>query len=177
VTIEIKLDPEDIGPQLKANLDKVKQRVKGALVRATEKLGENILKEGRADIAGAGKFGPRWTSGFTYDAGGGDLERTLTFKHAVSYWRVHQFGAVITGKRGLLWIPLPGHDAGERGDFFATSKKGNRLLFRREGKEIVPIRVGKESVRIPKRFHLVEIIVAESKTLGALFRLELASGK
>ena len=35
---------------------------------------------------------------------------------------------------------------------------------------------GHESVRIPKKFHLVEIIRAESKTIGALFRAEMASG-
>lgn len=176
MSFEIKLEPDNIEVLVKANLDKVKERIKGALVRATDKLAENILKEGRSDISSAGNFGPRWTSGFTSEVSGQDIERTITFRHAVPYWRVHQFGAVISGKRGLLWIPLPGHDENERGDFFATSKKGNRLLFRREGKEIIPIRVGKESVRIPKRFHLVEIIVAQSKTLGALFRLEMTQG-
>lgn len=173
MTFEIKLEPVSIAPALKANLDKHKQRIQGALVRASQKLADNILAEGRSDISGAGRFGPRWTTGFTYDIAGAELERTITFRHAVPYWRVFQFGAVIKG-RPLLWIPLPGVDPGERGDFFATSKKGNLLLFKKEGRDIRPLRVAKESVRIPKKFHLVEIIVAESKTLGALFRLEVS---
>ena len=48
-------------------------------------------------------------------------------------------------------------------------------MFKKEGKGIKPLRVAEESVRIPKRFHLVEIARAESKTLGALFKLKMVS--
>jgi hypothetical protein len=169
--------PSDpVGPQLTANFEKIKARVQKALDASAKQFGDNVLEQGRQDITGAGNFGSRWTAGFTYDVGGSGNVRIVTFRHAVPYWRVFQYGALIQAKSGgLLWIPLPGVSRDERGDFFQTSKKGNRLLFKKVGKEIVPLRVGKEEVTIPKKFHLIEIVRAESQTLGALFRLEMAS--
>ena len=160
IDIKVTVEGEALAPQLAAELEKTKQRVQRALARASSKLAEGILSKGRADI--------------TAEVTGEGNVRTVTLRQAVSYWKVFQYGATIHG-RPLLWIPLPGVSPTERGDFFATSKKGNLLLFKKTGKEITPLRVGKESVRIPKKFHLVEIMRAEAKTFGALYRVEMAS--
>lgn len=172
----VTVDP--IAPQLSAAAQKYKQRIEKALDAATDKLSQNILQEGRQDISSAGKFGARWTQGFTSDIDGSGLTRTITFRQAVPYWRVFQYGAVIQGKP-LLWIPL--REKGPRardfpGRLFRVNRKsgGAPLLMSAATKQVEY--TGHESVRIPKKFHLVEIIRAESKTLGALFRVELSGG-
>ena len=163
-----------IKTQLARQAEKLKRRIDKSMEVAAKKFAQNVLKEGRRDIAGAGNFGTRWTQGFTAEITGSGKERKVTFHHAVPYWTVFQKGKVIRGKP-LLLIPLPGVDPDERGDFFQTSRKGNLLLFKKVGKkDIQPLRVAKKSVRIPKKFHLLEIIKAESKTMGALFKLEMA---
>jgi hypothetical protein len=174
--IEIKVTAEGgaIGPKVGAALEQQRLRIQAAIDRATGKLANSILEKGRADISSAGKFGSRWTSGLTAGIAGGGNVRTVTLRQSQPHWQVFQFGAIIKAKKNLLWIPLPGVSPTERGDFFGTSKKGNRLLFRKDGpKQITPLRVGKESVRIPKKFHLVEIARAEAKTFGALYRREM----
>lgn len=97
-------------------------------------------------------------------------------REAVPYWSVFQYGKQIVpkNKTGLLWIPLPGVDRNERGDFFQISRKGNPILFKKEGGGIRPLRVGKESVYIPKKFHLVEITRDVANSLGRLYRVSVS---
>jgi hypothetical protein len=97
----------------------------------------------------------------------------------VPYWRVFQNGAIIQGKP-LLWIPLSfateaqGVSAKDYpGRLFRVDRKsgGAPLLMSADDKQ--PKYSGHESVRIPKKFHLVEIVTAEAKTFGALYRVEM----
>ena len=75
---------------------------------------------------------------------------------------VHEDGAVIRKKGKMLAIPLP--DALDsrgrplkrgprawRDTFVARSKKGNLLIFQKRGREIVPLYVLKDQVKIPRR--------------------------
>lgn len=167
-------------PSIQAELDaanaKIQRRIDKALTAATEQLAENILQEGRRDISGAGNFGTRWTQGFTYDIQGTGAARALTFHQAVPYWRVFQYGAVIRGKP-LLWIPLSNTGIKVRardfpGRLFRVDRRGGGppLLMSSADKQVKY--TGHESVRIPKKFHLVEIVRAEVKTFGALYRAE-----
>lgn len=149
----------------KVSLD-VHKRMAGAMKQAEKA----ILTQGRQDIQSAGNFGTRWTEGLTAEIDDEGEKITLTVKHDVPYWSVFQTGKLIRGKP-LLWIPLPGVNPEARGDFFQTSKKGNLLLFKREADGITPLRVGKEQVDIPKKFHLVEICKDVADTLGQLYKL------
>lgn len=179
----ITFEPKSIGPELDANFEKIKQRILKALDAATQQLSENILQEGRSDISGAGNFGARWTEGFTADISGEGYVRTLTLRHAVPYWKVFQYGAIIHG-RPLLWIPMEkgGPRAREFGgrlfrvprDPAQMRRKGGGvpLLMSAADKQVKY--TGHESVTIPKKFHLIEIARAEAKTVGALFKLEMA---
>ena len=106
MAIRLRIEGDDVAAKISSNLAKHKQRIAKALGAATQQLADNILKEGRADIASAGKFGTRWTQGFTANVDGKGLVYSITFRHAVPYWRTHQYGALIRGKP-LLWIPLP----------------------------------------------------------------------
>lgn len=162
------------GPNLVAALAqttrKASAQTRKKMAGAMREAEKAILVQGRQDIQSAGNFGPRWTEGLRGEIDEAEDKVTLTVTHSVPYWSVFQSGKLIRGQP-LLWIPLPGVDPSERGDFFQTSKKGNLLLFKREGREITPVRVGKESVNIPKKFHLVEICKDVAGTLGQLYKL------
>jgi len=79
------------------------------------------------------------------------------------YLRSHEFGAVIKPKRAkYLTIPLPaalnsnGTPKKARArqwdrTFLMTSKKGNLLICRKDGRRVVPLYVLKKQVRIPAR--------------------------
>jgi hypothetical protein len=180
ISITVVGDP--IGTQLASNLAKQKLRVQKAISTAATKLGNTIVEKGRQDISSAGKFGPRWTtSGLTYDVAPEGNSSTINIREAVPYWRVFQYGAVIQGKP-LLWIPLsfaPEAQGVSARDFpgrlFRVDRKsgGAPLLLSADDKQ--PKYHGQESVRIPKKFHLVEIAQAESKTFGGLYAVEMAS--
>lgn len=178
----ISLDPPSIGPQLDANLQKIKERIGKALDAVAQQLSDNILEEGRSDIASAGNFGSRWTGGFTAEIDGEGNVRTLTLRHAVPYWKVFQYGAIIHG-RPLLWIPTTkgGPRARDYGGRLFRVPRDQTLMRRKGGG--VPLLLsstskqveytGHESVTIPKKFHLIEIARAEVKTVGALFNAEM----
>ncbi len=164
--------PASIKPQLDAQGEAIKQRIKAATAAAAQKLADNILAKGRADISSAGKFGVRWTQGLTAEVGGEGTERTITISHAVSYWGVFQRGAVIHGNP-LLWIPFDDNKGPFPGRlFFVQPKSGGAPLMMSADDKQAKLH-GHAQVTIPKKFHLVEIAQAEVKTLGALFKLEM----
>jgi hypothetical protein len=155
IDIIVKVEGPPVGPQVAGNLEKIRLRVQRAIANASRKLGENIVAKGRADISAAGKFGPRWTSGLTFDVTGPETTRTVSIREAAAHWQTHQYGAIIHGKPLLYFKP-------------------DRPIFYR-GKTTTPAVISVPSVRIPKRFHLIEIARAESKTFGALYRVEMAT--
>jgi hypothetical protein len=180
MTIGIRLVGPPVEAQLSANLAKQKQKIRRSVDAAAMKLGNSIVEKGRADIASAGQFGQRWTQGLTSETTNeGDARTVITIREAVPYWRVFQDGAIIQGKP-LLWIPLSfateAHGVSAKdypGRLFRVDRKsgGAPLLLSADDGE--PKYSGHESVRIPKKFHLMEIITAESKTFGELYRVEM----
>ena len=181
MTTGIRIVGPPLDAQLNRNLDKYRQKIQVALGAATDQLAESMVEKGREDIASAGNFGSRWTTeGLTSDVSGSGTTRTITIREAVPYWRVFQEGAVVQGKP-LLWIPLSfapeaqGVSAKDYpGRLFRVDRKsgGAPLLLSADDKQ--PKYSGHESVRIPKKFHLVEIVTAEAKTFGALYRVEMS---
>jgi hypothetical protein len=181
--IRITVIGEPIASALNRNIAKQQQRVQKAIGAAAAKLGDSIVAKGREDISSAGKFGARWTtSGLTYDITPEGIVSTINIREAVPYWRVFQYGAVISGKP-LLWIPLSfateaqGVSAKDfPGRLFRVDRKsgGVPLLLSAEDKQ--PKYHGQESVTIPKKFHLVEIATLEAQKFGELYKIEMASG-
>lgn len=181
IDIKVTVEGPPVGPQAAAALELQKQRIYRAINTATNKLSGSILKLGRADISSAGKFGARWTTGLTTTVTGEGPVRVVTLREAVPYWRVFQYGAIIKGKP-LLWIPLsfagipPGTRARDfHGRLFRVDRKGGGAPLLLSADDKKPKYFGIESVRIPKKFHLVEIARAEANTFGALYRVEMAS--
>lgn len=126
-----------------------------------------ITNAGREDIASAGKFGPRWTRAFksqSKDIKGGCV---VTTTMGGPHWRIFEEGRVLQG-HPLLWIPFSDSDAvGKKhsqypgGLIQITSRRGLPLLI--SLRDHKPKYFGKQSVTIPKKFHLTEI----AQTIGA----------
>jgi hypothetical protein len=184
MVVRLFLSGEKVGAQLGRIGAKRSKQIIEAQRGAAHDVVNYVVPLARADIAAAGKFGSRWTSGFNgkVTEGGGFIR--VSFTEAVPYWRVFQFGAIIRGKP-LLWIPLSfAADAlGIRardypGKLFRVNRKSGAapLLMTTGASGATPKYFGKESVTIPKKFHLVEIIRQGAQKMK-LFYKEHMSGR
>jgi hypothetical protein len=158
-TVRLTFTGEQIGPKFDSQGKVIVQ----AALEAAQDVAEEGLAAGQEAITSArGNFGPRWPRGLRsrVTQSGGTI--SINFTHDIPYFWVHQEGAQINARAGgLMWIPLPGVNPNQQfaNTFFQTSRKGNPILFQKVGKSIRPLRVGKESVFIPKRFRVKEEIV------------------
>jgi hypothetical protein len=169
--VNVDIEGDSIAGRLQQNIAGWSAEVRARTVKTAKLASEIIEQQGRADISQAGKFGARWTQGFTAQVTETKETVVITVRESQPFWQVFQYGKVIRG-RPLLWIPLPGVSPEARGDFFQTSRRGNLLLFKKEsGGGITPLRVAKESVTIPKKFHLVEIVREVSQRMGQLYKV------
>ncbi len=166
------VDSDRIAPLFERVVTKNAARVRDAARGAAQDVADEIEAKGRADIAGAGKFGSRWTEGLnaTVSEGGGNIRINVT--EDVPYWRVFEFGATIHGKP-MLWIPLS-FAADAKGVYardyskplFRVDRKGGKApLLMTPGKPAQAKYFGKESVTIPKKFHIIEIAKTAAKQL------------
>lgn len=175
VGLRVYIDDKRIGPLFQRAVTRQADRVRASARDAAQDTASEIERLGRKDIASAGKFGSRWTDGFNAEVteGGGNIRISVT--EDVSYWRVFQFGAIIRGKP-LLWIPLSfASDAqGIRardypGQLFRVNRVGKAPLLLTPGKPAQVKYFGKESVTIPKKFHLTEITRATARRVREFY--------
>lgn len=179
--LRIKFQGDQLGPKFKQNRVRDGERVLASARAAALDAQKEFLTRGRADIRSAGRFGTRWTQGLTAPISEGGGRIVLTVKHSVPYFMVFQKGKVIRGKP-LLWIPLSFSDAvGIRardygGKLFRVNRKGKAplLLSAKDGK---PKYFGKLSVRIPKKFHILEIGREVARKLKEFYRTRMARSK
>src|SRR5262245_59706082 len=83
MAVRIRLKSKSIKSQLGESIEQTKRRMQEMAATSATQFGEDVQREGRADIASAGNFGGRWISGFTYDISKGDKSKTITFHHSV----------------------------------------------------------------------------------------------
>lgn len=176
--VKLNLAGERIGPQLERKSVKWKKWVNDSSREAAKDVVDYVVPLARRDISQAGHFGSRWVTGFVgkVTEGGGTVKVTFSMPNdpPMRYWRVFEFGAVIHGKP-LLWIPLSfakdanGVNARDYpGKLFRVNRKvGAPLLL--GGNPATPKYFGKESVTIPKKFHLRDIIRDGSKQLKLFY--------
>lgn len=176
--LQIKLKGGDtLGPKLKARARLFSEQQTLALQSTARRATQLIETEGRDNIAQGGNFKtPRWQQGFRATlqfVGRSDLVIRVT--HAVSYWRVFEFGAKIFGKP-MLWIPLSfGNTMGRRAreygaPLFRVDRAGRApLLMSKDG----PQYFGKESVTIPKKWDLRGTVRRIAKTLNTIYKEEM----
>lgn len=156
---------ERVGAQFRRSSVKNKKAILDASRGAAGDVVKYVEKRGAADISKAGKFSARWHMRGAVTEGGGNIRVSFLMPTGspMRHWRVFQYGATIRGKP-LLWIPLSfAKDAqGIRardypGQLFRVDRAGKAPLLL-GGNPATPKYFGKESVKIPKKFHLVEII-------------------
>jgi hypothetical protein len=173
--LRITVGNKQAGSQLRRSTQRYADAVVEAMRTTADEAAELIEREGRADISAAGNFGTRWTEGWQANVGEGGGNIRIRVTMAVPYWTVFQEGKVIQGQP-MLWIPLS----------FAADAKGVRardypgMLFRVDRKSGgAPLLMaaggqakyfGKESVTIPKKFHLLEIVNDVAKELRHMYR-------
>lgn len=146
---------------LNAVADALAQRHSGAWPAGT---GEKTLSK-RSGALTASILSSVKITGSTF----GDLEGHIGGNF---YARVHEFGAVIKPKKAkYLTIPLPAA-MDSRGiplkksardwenTFVAKSKKGNLIIFQKQGTVIVPLYVLRTQVTIPARLGMQKTLVA-----------------
>jgi hypothetical protein len=144
----------DDGGMVKA-IDGVIGRTRNVMKQVADSAAGDIQEQARANIAGAGNFGSRWTDGFNVTVSDDNDGNTITATMGVPYWGVFQYGATIRGNP-LLWIPFTkGGGTASGGTFTVQSKRGLLLLGDRATGTF--LRFAKESVKIPKKFSIIEI--------------------
>lgn len=178
MAIRIDVDGQKIANQFGPRASRMSNDCIAALQAAAREASDRIEKRGRANMRGAGDFGSkRWQQGFqAFVSFASRASLRIRVTHAVSYWRVFQHGARIFG-RPLLWIPLPfARDAqGVRardypGRLFRVNRLGKSPLLMTTGGK--PKYFGRESVRIPKKFRLIEIAREVFRSMPAIYRAE-----
>jgi hypothetical protein len=177
VTVNFKYENGDqLGPQFKAGVQRFRVRSTRAIQEAARRAALEIEDQGRANIRSGGNFGSaRWQQGFRAKVSfQSATDLVIRVTHAVKYWKVFEEGRVIFGKP-LLWIPLSFSTAGHLGvrarDFpgklFRVNRKGKApLLMNEQG----PQYFGKERVRIPRKWHLRDIVKRIARNMRQYYR-------
>ena len=155
-----------------------KQRpVAEAAVAALRETSANAVKEGRKNIAGAGRFGPKWQTGLRYRVEGEALESKAIVFHSIGRAGVFEHGAVIQGKP-LLWIPTtrgapPPRRSGKK--LTSATVRGTPMLFDANvrDRERRPLYIGVPQIRIPKKWRITEIVKEHVAKFAELFRKHL----
>jgi Family of unknown function (DUF6441) len=157
-----------------------KQRpVATAAVAALREAAADAVQEGRQNIAGAGRFGPKWQQGLQYltqgavEGGEPSLQAKAIIFHKFGMAGVFEHGATIEGKP-LLWLPTtPGGPPASRSGkkLVSATVRGQPVLFDANDRDRhrKPLYVGVPSVRIPKKWRITEIVKQHAKQLGQLF--------
>lgn len=173
---------KQLGRKFKRRVLKYSEAQILAVQDATKRAKQEIEYLGQQDIRAGGNFGSeRWIEGFhaklSYQS---RVDMTIRVTHDVSYWVVFEEGRVINGKP-MLWIPL--HFAVEA--FGLRARDYPLPLFRvdRPGKAPLlldktgPKYFGKESVTIPKKWHLRQIVKDVSYRMNDYYKEALANGR
>lgn len=175
--LRIVVEGEQMGPRFERRAVRFRKRVLQSMRDAAEEIADGVEQEGRQDISSGGNFGNSWTSAWkaTVTEGGGFFRISVTMggPPPVAYWRVFEEGRTIRGKP-MLWIPLSfasdakGVSARDyAGPLFKVERLGKAPLLLTTGG--VPKYFGKESVRIPKKFHLMDIARKWARRAGKIY--------
>jgi hypothetical protein len=165
--IKIVLKGRSIAAQTRDAMDTNLSDIAKATTTAAREAARVILAKGQQDIANAGRFGSRWTTGLKVDVqpkSGALINARITVTHDISYFDIFEEGGTIRGSP-LLWIPLSytgirisaSMFASGFGGLFSVQRNsgGAPLLFSKVDRK--PKYFGIPQVTIPKKFHITEI--------------------
>ena len=165
-TLQFSFADQDVGAPFTAATQEDIGRVKAAMENTARWAADQILTRGRANIAGAGKFGARWTEGLHADVDVEGDEIRVGVSHDIPYFMIYEVGGIIKGAP-LLWVATSwapdAQNLGSVRNYPGTLVKvaqrisgGPPLLINPLDKQVKF--VGLESIRIPKKFAIVEIV-------------------
>ena len=164
-----------------------KQRsVATAALAALRETATDAVEEGRQNIAGSGSFGPKWREGLrrrivgASEGGEPSLQAKAIIFHKSGLAGIFEHGATIEGKP-LLWIPTEkgAPPAGRSGKKLVSATiRGQPVLFDAadHDRHRKPLYVGVKSVRIPKKWRIVEIVEEHAARIGELFLKHFKGG-
>lgn len=148
--ITVEVTGGSIAERVSKNIDATLEQVNNAVTAAMNMCASMIEEQAKAQIAGSGKFGARWTEGLhvTLD------NMRISMTHDIPYADIFETGGTITG-HPLLWLPVGGGPA--EGESLVGGKNTKiPLMFSTADKQ--PKLFGIESVTIPKKWDLNGII-------------------
>jgi hypothetical protein len=174
---------DKLGPQFKLQVRKFSEKQTRAIQTAATSVSQDIEQLGRANIRAGGNFGsPRWQQGFRAKVSfQSRVNITIRITHSEKLWVVFEEGRVIRG-RPLLWIPLSFSQAGQLkvrardypGKLFRVNRPGRApLLLDDSG----PQYFGKEQVRIPRKWHLRDIVKRQARTMNRRYKDAMRNGR
>jgi hypothetical protein len=150
-----------------------------ASIAALRETATNAVEEGRENIAASGAFGANWQRDLRrkiVGAGSKDepsLQAKAIVFHKSALAFVFEQGITIQGKP-LLWIPTQPkgptpRKSGKR--LTSATVRGQPMLFDADDKSRTrkPLYIGVPSVRIPKKWRIIEIVKEHAAQLGQLF--------
>lgn len=183
MTITFKYENGDkLGRKFSYGVSKFREKAIKSAQAVARQCKDEIEYRGRNDIRAGGNFGSaRWQEGFhaklSYQSRG---DMSIRITHDVPYWLVFEEGRTIYGKP-LLWIPL--HFATDAwgvrardfpGKLFRVDRKNGKAPLLHDGHE--PKYFGKESVTIPKKWHLREITKDVSRSVNQKYKEAMSRG-
>ena len=168
---------------------RIQRKMAGAAVGALVQLSNDAVKEGRAQIAGSGRFSDQlrrtiraqdtWQSGLKArmrDAKGPEgpsLQAKALVFHTIGLAGIFEHGATIEGKP-MLWIPTdprapPASRSGKK--LTSATINGTPVLFDAHDpdRHRKPLYIGVPSVRIPKKWRIIEIVKQHVAQFAQLF--------
>jgi hypothetical protein len=163
MTLRISFLDKQMGQKFERGMKRQVARVNKAFGATARAMSDQIKTRGDRDITQAGNFGTRWTNSFHAIPMLKGRDYTIKVFSTISYFNIFEFGGLIQGKP-MLWIPLSfAADAkgvlarNFPGGLFRVDRLagGAPLLLSRASKE--PKYFGKESVTMPKKFHIRQI--------------------
>ena len=174
---------DQLGPKFKAQVKRFSEKQVLAIQKAANDVAQDIEQLGRANIRAGGNFGSaRWQQGFRAKVSfQGRTSLTIRITHIERLWVVFEEGRIIRG-RPLLWIPLSFANAGRLkvrardypGKLFRVNRPGRApLLLDDNG----PQYFGKEQVRIPRKWHLRDIVKRAARSMNRRYKEALRSGR
>lgn len=184
-SLKIVFNDQQAGPALQRKARGNKSLLARSLTQAARDAAVEILDLGRADMKAAGNFGSlRWQQGLHADVipkqGAITNPRIRVFHDQGAKFGIFEFGGVIHGKP-MLWIPLSytgikirAREYGRRYGLFRVIRKRDRLPLLLSMRDRKPKYFGKESVRIPRKFHIRDITAKVANRMTTFYRKALA---
>ena len=157
----------DLAGAVKKNFDAIVEKVYAAVDTTLNMIRSMIEDQGRAMIAGSGKFGGRWIEGLhvTLD------NMRISMSHDIPFADIFETGGTITG-HPLLWLPIGG--GGPSGDRLVSAAHAKTPMMLSIN-DRSPKLFGTASVTIPKKWDLNGVVQSAMANFADYFAQSMSA--